>query len=185
MQTFLKLSMVLCLCISMKNVVAQNLFVSKSGRIDFVSEAPLELIKAHNESFKFLIDTVKKEFAISIPIGEFNGFNSALQREHFFENYMEIEKFRNATFTGKILDNLNYRPDPFVVLVRGELHIHGVKKERIIEAECEWINQEQLRIIASFKVPLADHNIEIPRIVYQKIAEVIDVAVEADLFPKN
>ncbi|NEN22994.1 YceI family protein [Cryomorpha ignava] len=173
------------LCAGSHEVHSQNLLELENGSINFVSEAPLELIKAENESFQFLIDTAKGEFALSIPISKFNGFNSALQQEHFFENYMEIDKYQTATFTGRILDDLNYRTGAFDIIVRGQLNIHGIKKERIIEANCEWITPQKLRVISTFTVPLADHNIEIPRIVFQKIAEIIKVDIQADLAPKN
>ena len=168
-----------------QHVQAQNLFELETGEINFVSDAPLELIKAKNESFQFLIDTAKGEFAISIPISKFIGFNSALQQEHFFENYMEIDKYQSATFSGKILDDLYYRNGAFDIIVRGQLNIHGIKKERIIEATCEWVSPGKLRVNSSFTLPLADHNIEIPRIVFQKIAEIIKVDIQADLAPRN
>lgn len=168
-----------------QNVQAQNLFELETGEINFVSDAPLELIKAKNESFQFLIDTAIGEFALSIPISKFNGFNSALQQEHFFENYMETDKYPSATFTGRVLDDLKYRTGSFDVIVRGQLNIHGIKKERIIEASCEWITPERLTVTSTFTVPLADHNIEIPRIVFQKIAEIIKVDIQAELGPKS
>ena len=166
------------------DIQAQSLFALQEGEINFVSEAPLELIQAKNASFQFLIDTAIGEFALSIPISKFNGFNSALQQEHFFENYMETDKYQSATFTGRILDDLKYRSGSFDVIVRGQLNIHGVKKERIIEASCEWVTPQKLRVISTFTVPLADHNIEIPRIVFQKIAEIIKVDILAELVPK-
>jgi|SRR5690554_1637889 len=164
---------------------AQDLFTIKSGKVSFVSNAPLEVIKAENESFQFLIDTSKNEFAVSVPIKEFYGFNSSLQREHFFENYMQTDAFPKATFTGKILDEIAYREGAFDVMVRGQLTIHGVKKERIIEARCFYESKEKLIVNATFVVPLEDHDIEIPRIVFQKIAEMITVNIHAELIPKN
>lgn len=148
-----------------------------------MSEAPLEIIKAENSAFQFLIDTSESEFAVSVPIRQFQGFNSALQQAHFFENYMETDRYETASFAGKILDPFDYGPEPFSVLVRGRLKIHGVTKERIIEAHCKWLDNTRLEIKATFDVPLKDHDIEIPRIVFQKIAEIISVDISAELIP--
>jgi len=77
--------------------LAQNTFEINSGKIDFKSEAPLELITASSTTFQAIVDTAKREFALLIPLKNFFGFNSPLQREHFFENYMEVESFASAS----------------------------------------------------------------------------------------
>lgn len=161
--------------------LAQNTFELNSGKIDFKSEAPLELITASSTTFQAIVDTAKGEFALLIPLQNFFGFNSPLQREHFFENYMEVESFANATFSGKILEPIRYSETPFTITLKGQLNIHGVKKQRIIDATCSWLDASTMLIEGAFQVPLADHNIEIPRVVFQKIAEVIDVKVTATL----
>ncbi len=163
---------------------AQSQFHLASGRIDFKSEAPLELIAAGTSTFRAVVDVTKGEFAIIIPIRNFIGFNSPLQQEHFYENYMEIESFSDATFSGKILEPVQYSENPYTITLKGQLSIHGVKKQRIIEATCTWPDRATIMIVGAFQVPLADHNIEIPRVVFQKIAEVIDVNVTATLKPK-
>lgn len=165
--------------------LAQNTLELSTGKIDFKSEAPLELITASTPNFRAIVDTAKGEFAIIIPIQNFVGFNSPLQREHFFENYMEVESFTNATYSGKILEPIRYSTTPFTITLKGPLNIHGVKKQRIIEATCTWLDKSTLQIDGNFQVPLSDHNIEIPRVVFQKIAEVIDVNVTATLKPKS
>lgn len=160
---------------------AQPLLSLATGEISFVSDAPLELIKASTTDFKILVDTSESEFAIRIPIAGFVGFNSPLQQEHFYENYMETDKYSSAVFSGKILDPLTFRPDTFRVTVKGNLNIHGKSAMRIMEVNCFWETPERLSIESAFKVPLADHGIEIPRIVYQKIAEEIAVQISAKL----
>lgn len=163
----------------------QSLLKLSSGTIEFVSEAPLELIRASTSSFKAVIDTSKGEFAISIPIKSFVGFNSSLQQEHFYENYMETDQYTNASFTGKILEPLTYSDAPFDLTMKGQLEIHGIKKSRVVNATAKWTNSKTLQISSSFQIPLADHDIDIPRVVYQKIAEVINVSVNAKLSPAN
>ena len=62
---------------------------------------------------------------------------------------------------------------------KGELDIHGIRKERIIKGTLI-IKNNAAQIQTSFLVPVADHGIAIPKIVKQKIAEQITVAVDIE-----
>ena len=55
-----------------------------------------------------MIETEKKQFAFSVKVKSFKGFNSGFQKEHFNENYLESEKFPDATFTGKIIEDVDF-----------------------------------------------------------------------------
>jgi len=151
------------------------------GQVAFTSDAPLELIKAATDKVQSVIDSDKQTFAFAITIASFQGFNNPLQREHFNENYMESDAYPKATFSGKIIERVNFGANgTHKVRAKGTLNIHGVETERIIEAQLE-VKGERLFIKSTFDVPLADHNIKIPKIVNQKIATEIHVVVEAEL----
>ena len=62
--------------------------MDEHGKVSFLSEAPLELIKAASDKLKGAIDKTQNTFAFAVDIHSFKGFNSDLQREHFHENYM-------------------------------------------------------------------------------------------------
>ena len=160
---------------------AQKKFGTDTGTINFVSNAELELIKASSDNLQGIIDPRTNQFAFSIVVKSFEGFNSALQREHFNEKYLESDKYPKITFSGKIIEQIDYTTDgTYEVRAKGDLDIHGQKQTRIIKSKVE-INDGVLTIVADFKVPLADHNISIPRIVNQKIATEIEVSVIADM----
>lgn len=160
---------------------ADSLFRCDNGKVDFTSDAPLEVIKASSAKLRGAIDTARHSFAWSVDIKTFEGFNSPLQREHFNENYMESKKYPKASFTGKIIEKIDFQKDgTYSVRAKGILNIHGVEQERIIKSQLE-LSGKKIRVQTSFSVPLADHNISIPKIVYQKIAEEIAVSVDAEL----
>jgi len=160
---------------------AQKKFSTDTGTINFVSNAELELIKASSGKLQGIIDPGTNQFAFSIVVQSFVGFNSDLQREHFNEKYMESEKYPKITFSGKIIEKIDYTTDgSYEVRAKGDLDIHGQKQTRIIKSKIEIVDGV-LTIVADFKVPLADHNISIPRIVNQKIATEIEVRVNADM----
>lgn len=156
-------------------------FRCENGKVAFKSDAPLEVIKAKSAKLRGVIDTAKQSFAWTVDIKTFEGFNSPLQREHFNENYMESKKFPKASFVGKIVEDIDFQKNgTYSVRAKGKLNIHGIEQERIIKSQLE-VDGNKVRVQASFNVPLADHNITIPKIVYQKIAEEIAVTVDAEL----
>lgn len=160
---------------------AQKKYSTQKAGLDFTSDAELELIKAASGETRGLIDPVTNQFAFSVEIKSFKGFNSALQREHFNEKYMESEKFPKASFSGKIIEHVDFSQDGiYDVRAKGDLEIHGVKQMRIIKGKII-VNGGALQVNAQFSVPLSDHNIAIPNIVSQKIATEIQVQFEASM----
>lgn len=155
------------------------------GSISFRSDAPLEIIKASSDEPRGVIQTEKKQFAFSVKIKSFKGFNSGLQKEHFNENYLESERYPDATFVGKIIEDVDFGTDNmYEVRAKGILNIHGVPQERIIKSEMT-IKNGVITIKSNFTVLLADHNIPIPKVVHEKLASVINVEVNAELKQGN
>lgn len=159
----------------------QLIWKTDKGLLNFVSEAPLEIIKAQSSVLKGICTSEKQEFAFSLDLKTLNGFNSPLQKEHFHENYMESNKFPTVTFKGKLIEKIDFSKNgKYIVRAKGWLDLHGVKQERIIKGELE-IKDKKLIINANFSVLLAEHNIAIPKIVNQKISEEIKVKVKIEM----
>ena len=166
------------------SVSAQGLFKCDNGEIYFKSDAPLEIIEARSKSLKGAIDLELRTFAFTIEIPTFEGFNSPLQRVHFNENYMESDDIFTASFHGKIIEkSVLPKGEKVVIRAKGKLNIHGVTQERIIKATVE-LNKKKLSVSSFFTVLLSEHDIAIPKIVTQKIAEEIQVFVEAEFLKK-
>jgi len=158
-----------------------ELYRSDQGRVTFTSKAPLELIQATSDELRGILNPSDNKFAFSIDISSFLGFNSTLQRTHFNENYLESSKFPTASFAGKIIEPVDWsQPGLIEVRAKGILKIHNVAHERIIRGE---IHKEEgtLNVISTFTIPLSDHNINIPKIVVQKISDVVKVDVKLQL----
>lgn len=166
----------------LQNLCIGQIYATNDGKVDFVSDAPLEIIEAASDQMQGLIDLDKKVFAFKIYIKSFNGFNSPLQQIHFYENYMEADEFPIATFKGKILEPI--QQGKAIYRAKGMLDIHGQSVERIIEVELD-IDNQKIVYNSAFLVPLTDHDIKLPRIVYQKIAESISVTVGGEMLLKK
>jgi polyisoprenoid-binding protein YceI len=161
--------------------IAQKKYGVQSGAIQFTSNAQLELIKASSDKVQGLLDPATHQFAFTIEVKSFQGFNSELQREHFNEKYMESEKFPKARFSGKIIEQIDLTTDgTHDVRAKGDLEIHGQKQTRIIRSKIT-VKNGGVVIESTFLVPLADHGISIPSIVNQKIATEIEIDFRANM----
>lgn len=171
--------LILMLHLSVFQLVAQK-YQCRNGQISFTSDAPLELIKASSNALKGAIEPEQMTFAFAVKNRTFRGFNSPLQEEHFNEDYIESPKNEHSTFTGKIIDKVDLTKNgKFTIRAKGILTVHGVAQERIIKSEID-IRDKKLIVKAQFTVLLADHNIAIPKIVFQKIAEEVQLLINAE-----
>ena len=168
------------------NASSQKLFYTKNGHIDFFSSTPMENIKAINSKVSSVIDINTGEMEFSALIAAFQ-FEKALMQEHFNENYLESDKFPKAMFKGKItnLDAVKFTEDgTYAADVTGNLTIHGVTKEITTKATIE-VKDGKFKGQSSFILKPEDYNIEIPKLVREKIAKEIKVTVENNYEPLN
>ena len=171
--------------ISLSFILMTDTIYIAGGKISFTSDAPLEIIKASSVKLVGALNTKDKEFIFRVNMKSFEGFNSALQREHFNENYIETHKFPKASFKGKIIEDIDFKKSGiYKIRAKGKFSIHGVEQNRIIKCNLE-ISKNQIKVNSNFSVFLDEHNIKIPNIVNQKIAEEIMVKMEATLKPRK
>ena len=169
------------LFLQLQGFAQSQVYNTNNGSITFSSDAPLELIKASSNEMRGKFDVTKKLFAFTVKIISFTGFNSPLQKEHFNENYMESVQYPNASFSGKIIEDLDFSKNgAYTVRAKGNLTIHGVVQERIIKSDL-LIKDGKISIRSDFTVLLIEHNIPIPKVVHEKLASEIKVEVKADL----
>ena len=152
----------------------------KSSSISFFSDGLLEDITAVNTASQAILNLVDGAFVLRIPITSFE-FPNQLMQEHFNENYLESDKFPVATFKGKL--NRTFEMGRIINTTfeaQGELMIHGIAQERIILVD---ISDEKkgVKVRGKFDIALEDHDIDIPSLLFQKIAEVIAVDIEIHL----
>ncbi|MBV6644424.1 MAG: YceI family protein [Cyclobacteriaceae bacterium] len=155
-------------------------FLSESSYVHFYSKAPVEDIEAENKDGKSVLDIGTGEFAFTVPITSFE-FEKSLMQEHFNENYLESEKYPNATFKGKIKDWKNQQGKAKVVAA-GEFYIHGRTQEVEIPADID-LSSDGVSVEAKFQVVLQDYKIKIPKALFYNIAEKVDVTVKFQYKP--
>ncbi len=164
--------------------VNAQVWVTKSTNIRFFSATPVEDIEAVSKTSAGALNTKTGKIFFKAAMKSFN-FDKALMQEHFNENYMESDKFPHAEFDGLIQDLPDLSKDgDYPVKIVGKLTMHGVSKDRTIAATLKVANGG-IHGKSVFKVKVVDHNIEIPKLVVQNIAEEIEVTINAEFIPKQ
>lgn len=165
------------------SISAQNKYLTKTGTINFEASVPaFEEVAAKNKSVTAILNTENGDIAALALVKGFR-FKNALMEEHFNENYAESDKFPKATFKGKIKDfNLENLKSSYTI--NGQLSFHG--KTKAFENIAISISSEKdiLSIQGTFSAKASDFDIEIPKIVSNKISEDIEVTFEFELHKK-
>ena len=183
----MKLTLSLLLLYLSMQVTAQEKYYTKTGHIDFFSEAPLENITANNENVAAFIDVASGDMQFAVLMKSFQ-FEKALMQEHFNENYVESHKFPKATFKGNIENydqNMLTGSENHTIKVSGDLTIHGVTNKLSTEVKLISKDGGKVKGTTSFIVKPEDFDIQIPRAVRDNIAKEIEVNVNVNLQPLN
>lgn len=168
------------------NVQAQKYF-TRNGHIWFFSHAPAEDIEAHNYQANSILDASSGEMVFSVLMKGFE-FEKALMQEHFNEKYVHSSEFPKAQFQGKVVDisKVDFKkPGVYDVVVKGDLTIHGVTKAVESPGTLEVTKDGKVLGKAKFPVTVADYDIEVPAVVRENIAKVVDVNVDMNYEPYN
>jgi len=161
---------------------AQSVYMTNTGKATFYSKAPLEDIEATSNKANCIVNTSNGEVLSIIAIRTFK-FAKALMEEHFNEKYLESDKYKDATFKGKITEALvTDRDTSYNVNVTGTMKIHGVEQPASYTAAYS-VKGGMPSLEGSFNITLKDYNITIPKLVIENIAEVVKVTCKFDLSP--
>lgn len=90
---------------------------------------------------------------------------------------MESERYPRSTFQGRVI---GYNPETTgeqPVNAQGKLTIHGVSREVTIPGQIAR-SEKGLAMTSKFMVELKDYKVEIPRLMWQNIAERVEVTLE-------
>jgi len=173
MKNYLK---ILILLMTIQYQAAAQKFVLDKSLISFFSDAAIEDISAQNKKASSIFNTSTTDIVFSVPISEFQ-FEKSLMQEHFNEKYMETDKFPKAVFQGKIVGfNLSDGNEQQVKAL-GKLTIHGVTKDIEVPGTIQK-KGDNISMKTKFMVKLEDYKIAIPQLLWQNIAEQVEVSVD-------
>jgi polyisoprenoid-binding protein YceI len=156
----------------------QGLYMCKNAEISIFSSAPIEDIAAKTSSGQSVYNAATGDLVFSVAINTFK-FRKALMQEHFNSDYLESDKYPRATFKGKIQEHPDLTKDgTYQITATGVLDVHNVKQNRTIPGTLT-VSNGNVTMKSEFMVKCVDHHIDIPKLVFQNIAETIKVNITA------
>lgn len=167
-----------CLTLS----VSAQKYSTEQTFVSFFSDAAIEDITAENKKTAGVFNAATGDIAFSVPIKDYE-FAKSLMKEHFNEKYMETEKYPKSTFQGKVSGYDANATGPQAVSSKGKLTIHGETKEVEIPGTIEK-QGEKLLMKSKFIVKLEDYKITIPQLLWQNIAEQVEVTADFTFKPQ-
>lgn len=150
-------------------------FSTEKGVVSFFSDGAIEDIKAEDAMVGSLFNSTTGDLVYIVKIKDFI-FPKALMREHFNEKYMETEKFPKSVFQGKLKGFNPTLKGEQKVLASGKLSMHGVTRDIEVPGTLQFENGKAM-MKAKFIIVLKDYNIKIPKLVWQNIAEEVEVSI--------
>ena len=162
--------------------------VGADNVVRFISEATIEDFEGVTEridGFIVLGDgglvsgaTAGSEFYLEVDLGSLDT-GIGLRNRHMRDNYLETDRFPYATFSGSFAEVGEGDGGWMRVTGGGDLGIHGVSKS--VEIVCEVApSGGGFRARCAFEVLLSDFDIEIPKVMFMKLAN--EIRLELDFF---
>lgn len=159
---------------------ADEYHVKKSDKneIKFISDAPIEDfegVTSNIDGYLYFVDNLVDSSQLYFEV-DLRTIDTGigLRNRHMRENYLETDKYPLAAYTGKITDAERVEGNLYKVKVEGEMDIHGVKRKQNVEGTVDMSNNE-IKISTNFIVKLTDHKIDIPKLMFFKIDENMDL----------
>ncbi len=163
-------------------IFASNRYLTRSGHIHIISHTDIIDLEADNNQVACILDIETGEIVFSLLMHSFI-FKEALAQEHFNENYAESETYPKSKFKGKVtnLSEINFNKDgKYPATVSGKLTMHGVTKEITAQGTFE-IKSGNIIGTSVFEIDIYDYKIKIPKIVRDRVNNIIPITVEVEL----
>jgi len=176
---FLKYFILGGLLLSISNLFAQVLSFHH-GEVEFYTETVMSDIEAVTKSADVKLDIQTGNFEATVNIQSFEFEYDAMQ-EHFNEKHIESDKFPQATFKGKIVQNISNITKEIEAEAIGIMTIHGVSNEIKVKVN---ISEKEGYTVVKCKIPVVfkDYKVEEPSILSKSVAK--DVLINVSVYLK-
>lgn len=159
---------------------------SKKNVVKFISDAPIENFEGVTSSIDGYMlgekdNFIGTEFYFEVDLNTLDTDNG-LRNRHMRDNYLHTDKYPLTSYEGKVFESKKLEDKHYKVKAKGKFQVHGVSKEKIIEADI-YVYDNIYHIKTQFVVTLTDHKIEVPSIMLVKIDP--DMDLRLDFFLKE
>lgn len=165
------------------SIYASEYHVKKSEKnlVKFISDAPIENFEGVTNNIDGYLYfgenlTAGSQLYFEVDLRTIDT-GIGLRNRHMRENYLETDKFPMAAYSGKIIKAEKTGDKVFKVMVEGEMNIHGVRRPQNIEGVVD-LSNEIMKISSVFNVKLTAYKIEVPKLMFLKINENMELHVD-------
>lgn len=149
------------------------------GKMFFKSHTELETILGEGGRITGNLDLSTKKIIIEISLYDLKTPNK-LQTSHMHDNYLETPLFPIAKYEGTV-ESIQ---DSGEVKAKGTLDLHGRKKENFIITGIIEKKENFYDLVSYFTVVLSDFDIQIPKLVFLKLNQNIQVKIKLSWKPE-
>ena len=150
------------------------------GKVEFHTSSIMSDIAADSEEIEVRLDLESGDVEIRLSIASFE-FEYEMMQDHFNEEYLESDLYPDATFVGKIGQDISNIQEDMEVDVSGALTIHGVTKPKSFQAT--FSKKDGLtKVKCVFPIVFKDFKVDEPSILTKSVAK--DVEVKGLLYLK-
>lgn len=162
---------------------SQEKYWTRSGTLIFEASIPsFEEVKATNENVTAILNAKDGSFACLALVKGFR-FKNALMEEHFNESYIESSRFPKAIYRGKVV-NFDLQKLNAIYSLTGSLELHG--KTNPVSVEMSIVTKDNILVCKGiFDINASDYDIEIPKIVRNKVRDKVQIEFEFQLIKKS
>jgi polyisoprenoid-binding protein YceI len=121
------------------------------------------------------------EFYFEVDLASLDTGNT-LRDRHMRDNYLEVREYPYATIEGRLGSVQGNSAEGFQVAIVGALGIHGVSRRVSIRCEAEE-EGPGYRVRCAWNVLLSDFDIEIPKVMFLKLANEVRIELDFVLVP--
>jgi len=149
---------------------------SRQNLVKFVSDAPVESFEGITDQIDGYIYwegedlTQNSELYFEVDLNTLDT-GIGLRNRHMRDNYLETDKFPRTYYKGKIISAQKKDENTYQVQVEGLMFIHGVEKPLSVNGTISREEEGIFRIHTTFEVKLSDYKIKIPKLMFFKIDE--------------
>ena len=154
------------------------------NEVKFISDAPVEDFEGVTDNIDgYLIAgkgkwTENSDLYFEVDLRTIDT-GIGLRNRHMREDYLHTDKYPYAKFSGRVT-TVSSSNGSYDVQVKGNMDIHGVKKPMEIDGTI-FDAENGVRVRSKFEVKLTDHDIEIPKFMFFKIDETMQLVVDFHL----
>lgn len=164
---------------------AQDIHLTRNGKISFFSHTNVEDIEAVNNEVTATINTKTGAVQYLVLVKGFQFKKAAMQQHFNSADYMNSDVYPKADFKGTIKDlgKIDFTKDgTYPASVEGSLTIHGVTNKVTAQGTVT-VKGGKISTAAKFPVKLADYKVTVPAFSAAKVSDVVEVTLSCTYEP--